>query len=132
MRCINRTKNSNFKLDELVKYVVTDSSEINGTNIGNWIEAFERNIKPYLKTLKRLYKGVDPVSKVQFDNVDIDEVLGDSKKYLYKKEYKFEEKIIDDRWDLQNWSVDDFVDLIGIKTPQEMEDEQYNSQWRDI
>ena len=72
MRCINRTKNNNFKLDELVKYVVTDSSEINGTNIGNWIEAFERNIKPYLKTLKRLYKGVDPVSKVQFDNVDID------------------------------------------------------------
>ena len=67
-----------------------------------------------------------------FDNVDIDEVLGDSKKYLYKKEYKFEEKIVDDRWDLQNWSVDDFVDLIGIKTPQEIEDEQYNSQWRDI
>lgn len=67
-----------------------------------------------------------------FDNIDIDEVLGDSKKYLYKKEYKFKEKFIDDPCELQNWSVDDFIDLIDTKTPQEMEDEQYNSQWRDI
>ena len=29
-------KKSNVKLDELVKYVITDTSEINGTNIGNW------------------------------------------------------------------------------------------------
>ena len=72
MRCINRNKNKNFKLDELVKYVVTDNTEINGTNIGNWIDSFERNIRPYLKQLRGLYKGVDPVSKVQFDNVDID------------------------------------------------------------
>lgn len=71
MRCIKSNKNSSYKLDELVKYVVTDTSEITGTNIGNWIDCFERNIRPYLKTLKRLYKGVDPVSKVQFDNVDI-------------------------------------------------------------
>lgn len=72
MRCLNRNKNKNFKLDELVKYVVTDNTEINGTNIGNWIDSFERNIRPYLKQLRGLYKGVDPVSKVQFDNVDID------------------------------------------------------------
>lgn len=69
MRC---TKSTSFKLDELVKYVVTDSSDINGTNIANWIDTFERSIKPYLKTLRQLYKGVDPVSKVQFENVDID------------------------------------------------------------
>lgn len=72
MRCLNKNKNKNLKLDELVKYVVTDNTEINGTNIGNWIDSFERNIRPYLKTLRGLYKGVDPVSKVQFDNVDID------------------------------------------------------------
>ena len=72
MKCSKNIKNSSFKLDELVKYVITDNSEINGTNVANWIETFERNIKPYLKTLKRLYKGVDPVSKVTFDNVDID------------------------------------------------------------
>lgn len=71
MRCLNRNKNKNFKLDELVKYVVTDNTEINGTNIGNWIDTFERNIRPYLKQLRGLYKGVDPVSKLQFDNVDI-------------------------------------------------------------
>ena len=72
MRCINKIKNTSFNLDELVKYVVTDKSEINSTNVGNWIDSFERYIKPYLKMLKRLYKGVDPVSKVQFENVDID------------------------------------------------------------
>ena len=71
MRCTKSTKNTSFKLDELVKYVVTDSSDINGTNIANWIDTFERNIKPYLKTLRQLYKGVDSVSKVQFENVDI-------------------------------------------------------------
>ena len=67
---IRNTKNG-FKLDELLKYVVTDNTVIDGTNIGAWINSFERNIKPYLQTLKRLYKGVDPVSKVQFENVDI-------------------------------------------------------------
>ena len=66
MKCSKNIKNSSFKLDELVKYVITDNSEINGTNVAKWIETFERNIKPYLKTLKRLYKGVDPVSKVTF------------------------------------------------------------------
>lgn len=71
MNCTNINKNKNSKLDELVKYVVTDKTEINGTNIGNWIDTFERNIKPYLKQLRGLYKGVDPVSKVQFENVDI-------------------------------------------------------------
>lgn len=65
-------KKSNVKLDELVKYVITDTTEINGTTVGNWIDSFERNIKPYLQTLKRLYKGVDPVSKMQFDAVSID------------------------------------------------------------
>lgn len=72
MRCIKNNKSKAFKLDELVKYVITDTTEINGTTVGNWIDSFERNIKPYLQTLKRLYKGVDPVSKMQFDAVSID------------------------------------------------------------
>lgn len=72
MRCFKSAKNNKFKLDELVKYVVTDSSEITGTNIANWIDTFERNIKPYLKYLKQLYKGVDAVAKVFHENVDID------------------------------------------------------------
>ena len=72
MRCIKNNKSKSFKLDELVKYVITDTTEINGTTVGNWIDSFERNIKPYLQTLKRLYKGVDPVSKMQFDAVSID------------------------------------------------------------
>ena len=72
MRCLKSAKNNKFKLDELVKYVVTDSSEITGTNIANWIDTFERNIKPYLKYLKQLYKGVDAVAKVFHENVDID------------------------------------------------------------
>ena len=65
-------KKSNVKLDELVKYIITDTSEINGTNIGNWIDSFERNIQPYLKDLRRLYKGVDDISKMDFENVNID------------------------------------------------------------
>lgn len=72
MRCLKNNKSKAFKLDELVKYVITDTTEINGTTVGNWIDSFERNIKPYLQTLKRLYKGVDPVSKMQFDAVSID------------------------------------------------------------
>ena len=72
MRCIKNNKSKAFKLDELVKYVITDTTEINGTTVGNWIDSFERNIKPYLQTLKRLYKGVDPVSKMQFEAVSID------------------------------------------------------------
>lgn len=72
MRCLKSAKNNKFKLDELIKYVVTDSSEITGTNIANWIDTFERNIKPYLKYLKQLYKGVDAVAKVFHENVNID------------------------------------------------------------
>ena len=33
MKCSKNIKNSSFKLDELVKYVITDNSEINGTVI---------------------------------------------------------------------------------------------------
>lgn len=72
MRCLKNNKSKAFKLDELVKYVITDTTEINGTTVGNWIDSFERRIKPYLQTLKSLYKGVDPVSKMQFDVVSID------------------------------------------------------------
>ena len=72
MKCTKGYRSKNYKVDELVKYVVTDSTEINQTNIGEWIGSFERNIKPYLKVLRGLYKGVDPISKVTYENVDID------------------------------------------------------------
>ena len=56
MRCLKNNKSKAFKLDELVKYVITDTTEINGTTVGNWLDSFERNIKPYLQNLKRLYE----------------------------------------------------------------------------
>lgn len=72
MRCVNSLRKPNYNLnDDLIKYVITDNTEINSTNVGRWIDCFERNIKPYLKILKKLYKGYDPVSKVKFDNIDI-------------------------------------------------------------
>jgi SPP1 family phage portal protein len=72
MKCNKGYRNKNYKVDELVKYVITDSTEINETNVTEWIGSFERNIRPYLKILKSLYKGVDPISKVMFDNLEID------------------------------------------------------------
>lgn len=72
MKCNKGYRNKNYKVDELVKYVITDSTEINETNVTEWIGSFERNIRPYLKFLKSLYKGVDPISKVMFDNLEID------------------------------------------------------------
>lgn len=72
MKCNKGYRNKNYKVDELVKYVITDSTEINETNVTEWIGSFERNIRPYLKILKGLYKGVDPISKVMFDNLEID------------------------------------------------------------
>ena len=72
MKCNKGYRNKNYKVDELVKYVITDSTEINETNVTEWIGSFERNIRPYLKNLKSLYKGVDPISKVMFDNLEID------------------------------------------------------------
>lgn len=71
MRCVNKRK-TNARVEDLTKYIVTDNGEINATNVAKWIEAFERNIKPYLKDLKRVYKGADDISKMEFDNVKID------------------------------------------------------------
>ena len=68
----NRTKK--FNVEELTKYVVAegDITEVNETLISNWIATFERNIKPYLKYLKRMYKGVEDITKLEFENLSID------------------------------------------------------------
>ena len=70
MRCA--IKKPNKKVEDLVKYIVTDTDEINAENVGQWIDAFERNIKPYLKDLRKVYKGADNVSKMEFEHVAID------------------------------------------------------------
>lgn len=70
MRCA--VKKPNKKVEDLVKYIVTDTDEINAENVGQWIDAFERNIKPYLKDLRKVYKGADNVSKMEFEHVAID------------------------------------------------------------
>ena len=74
MNCKVINKNKKFDVEDMMKYVIADGSveEVNETYIDNWISTFESKIKPYLKYLKRIYKGVENISKLQFDNINID------------------------------------------------------------
>lgn len=71
-----KNKKQNFNVEELTKYIVSDVQEeqlsnLDATVIGEWIAAFERSIKPYLKFLKTLYKGAEDIAKVEFENLTI-------------------------------------------------------------
>ena len=74
MSCKNINRNKNFNLEELTKYVIAaeDVLDVNETYIDDWIANFERRIKPYLRYLNRMYKGIENIKKVSFENLSID------------------------------------------------------------
>lgn len=94
------------------KFIISNNTEINKSNVAQWLKDFQTNLQPRLSELQNFFDGDDNIDKIEIDNKKInnkihvnlaDMIVNNSVSYFigkpidynFKKEFSARENIIE-------------------------------------
>jgi SPP1 family phage portal protein len=57
------------------KYIIANDTEINESNVGDWIKLFLQTVEPKMRELDNYYEGRDELGKLRVDNKRADNII---------------------------------------------------------